>query len=124
MSDLNLEKEKSSQSNEIEENYEDDYNYDNYDENELNNNIISDEINTFLEENEIIKERENAINEAMEKLFLERDEAILALIYLEWNLDKLEFWYENPDENKIKAGIELSEKTKKKIKRKWSRIKW
>ena len=116
MSDLNLGKEKSSQSNEIEENYEDDYNYDNYDENELNNNIISDEINTFLEENEIIKERENAINEAMEKLFLERDEAILALIYLEWNLDKLEFWYENPDENKIKAGIELSEKTKKKLK--------
>ena len=111
MSDLNLEKEKSSQSYEYE-----DYDYDNYDENELNNQIITNETIIFLEEDEIIKEREKVIKEAIEKLFLEREDAILAMIYFQWNVDKLDNWYENVDENKIKAGIELSEKTKQKLK--------
>ena len=37
------------------------------------------------------------------------------MIYYEWNLDKLDSWYDDPEENKIKAGIELSEKLKKKF---------
>lgn len=47
------------------------------------------------------------------KNFLERDDAILAMIYLQWKVDKLDNWYDNVDENKIKAGIELSEKKRK-----------
>ena len=111
MSDLNLQKEKSSQEYEYE-----DYDYDNFDENDLNNQIITNEYN-FLEEDEIIKEREKVIKEAMEKLFLNKDDAILAMIYFQWNVDKLDNWYENVDENKIKAGIELSKKTLEKLKK-------
>ena len=113
MSDLNLEKEKSSQEYE----YEEDYDYQNYDDNDLNNKIITGEETNFLEEDEIYKEREKVIKEAMEKLYLERDDAILAMIYLEWNIDKFDGWYENPDENRIKAGIDLSEETKNKLKK-------
>ena len=92
--------------------YNDDYYM--YDENDLGNTIVSNDID-FLEESEIIKERENAIQEAIEKLFLERDNAILAMIYLEWQLNKLESWYDNLENNKYKSGIELSEETKKKL---------
>ena len=102
MSDLNIGKEKSSQSIGNED-YEADYDY-NYIEEDLNEKIITNEANDFLYEDEIIKEREKVINEAMEKLFLQRDEAILAMIYLGWNIDKLDAWYNNADENKIKVG--------------------
>ena len=96
--------------------YNDDYYM--YDENDLGNNIAPS-INDidFLEESEIIKEREKIIEEAIEKLFLERDDAILAMIYLEWQENKIESWYDNVDENKFKAGIELSPKTKDKLKK-------
>jgi ariadne-1 len=114
MSDLNIGKEKSAQSIGNED-YEEDYDY-NYIEEDLNEKIITNEANDFLYEDEIIKEREKVINEAMEKLFLQRDEAILAMIYLCWNIDKLDAWYNNADENKIKAGIELSKQTKQKLK--------
>ena len=115
MSDLNLENVKSTQSYGLEAN--EDYDYDYLDDNDLNNQIIIGEGNNFLEEYEIIKEREVVIAEAMEKLFLPREDAILAMMLLRWNIDKLDSWYENPDENKIKAGIELSEKTKQKLKK-------
>ena len=48
-----------------------------YDENDLGNNIepSTNEID-FLEESEIIKEREKIIEETIEKLFLGRDDAI------------------------------------------------
>ena len=112
MSDLNLDKGKSSQGYE----YEEDYDYENYDDNDLGNQILTGEESNFLEENEISKEREKVIKEAMEKLFLERDDAILAMIYLQWNTNNLDNWYENADENRINAGIDLSEKTKIKLK--------
>ena len=50
----------------------------------------------------------------MEKLFLERDDAILAMIFLEWKTNNLDSWYDSED-NKYKAGIELSEGTKAKL---------
>jgi hypothetical protein len=84
----------------------DDYDYD---EEDLNVQV-TDEENIFMEESDIISEREKIIKEAMEKLFLERNEAILVMIYYEWNLDKLDNWYEDVDQNRIKAGLELSEK--------------
>ena len=91
--------------------------YYSYGDNNIEENIVisSNEID-FLEESEIIKERENSIEEAMEKLFLERDDAILAMIYLAWQGNKIEGWYDDVDENKNKAGIELSPKTKAKLK--------
>ena len=85
-----------------------------YEEEDLGNKIVSNEID-FLDEHQIMKEREKVIEEAKEKLFLERDDAILAMIYLQWKVDKLDNWYDNVDENKIKAGIELSEKKKKEL---------
>ena len=98
---------------EYNEDYEDYEEYDN-NENEKNNKNINDELN-FIEECEIIKERENDISLAQEKLFLKREDAILALILYEWNMDILDNWYENIEENKIKAGIKLSEDIRKKL---------
>ena len=87
--------------------YNDDYYM--YDENDLGNNIAPS-INDidFLEESEIIKEREKIIEEAIEKLFLERDDAILAMIYLEWQENKIESWYDNVDENGNGTGNQVT----------------
>ena len=118
MSELNLKKDKSkgkSKSKSFSQSFQESYDYDNNESN-LNDQKIDENIN-FLEETEISKEREKIISEAKDKLFLERDEAILAMIYFEWNLDKLDNWYDDPDQNKINAGIELSEKLKKKLKK-------
>ena len=68
-------------------------------------------------ENAIKKEREKIISEACEKLFLERKDAILAMIYYEWNVDKLDNWYENIEQNRINIGIDLSEEMKEKFKK-------
>ena len=95
--------------NEETEEYE--YEYEEADLNN-NNNLTTDENITFIQEEDILKEREKMIEEAIEKLFLERDQAILAMIYYEWNLDNLDNWYEDVDINKAKAGIDLSQETK------------
>lgn len=92
------------------------YDYNEIDDDDLHNQIYTND-NNFLYEEEIIKEREKTIKEAMEKLFLNRNDAILAMIYFEWNIDKLDSWYENVDENKIKAGIQLSKEAKAKLKK-------
>ena len=91
--------------------YEEDYDYE-YDDNDLNNKITEETIN-FIPESEILQERELIIQEAMEKLFLEREQAILAMIYYEWKVDNLDNWYEDIDKSRIKAGIELSPESKK-----------
>ena len=113
MSDLNLSKNVSSS---INFNDYQDYDYE-FNEEELNNQIIDEHVD-FIEEKDILIEREKMILEATEKLFLERNQAILAMIYYEWNLDKLDNWYEDVDKNKENAGIELSEKVKKQLKQK------
>ena len=85
--------------------------------NETNNNDINNdnEDPKFLAECDIIKEREKVISQAQDKLFLERKDSILALIYYEWNIDKLDNWYENIEGNKINSGIILSEEINKKL---------
>ena len=88
---------------------------------EIMDEKISSEDNgvEFFEENEsiIIKERKIIINEAIEQLGLSEDDAILAMIYLEWKRDVINDWYNNADENRIKSGLELSEETKEKLKK-------
>ena len=71
-------------------------------ENDTENNIIIrvNYFDKFIEENQIIAEREAIIKEAKEKLFLKREDAILVMIYYKWDLDKLDTWYDNPEENK------------------------
>lgn len=69
----------------------------------------------FLKENQIKEERERIISEAMEKLFLGRDDAILAMIYYDWDTDKLDTWYDNKEQNKINSGIVVSEELKAKF---------
>ena len=98
----------------IEELSNDDFNYDyngdeDYEENENKINIYTEfEESRFLEEKEIIKEREKMISEVKEKLYLERDDAILVMIYYQWNIDKSDNWYEDVEQNRINAGIDLS----------------
>ena len=124
---LNLKKTKSRKSKssysqnpgDLQDNDNDDYNeYDyEFDENDLKGQVSFEHIK-FLEEKDISEERDKIISQAEEKLFLERPQAILVMIYYEWNLDKLDSWYDkDPEENKIKVGIELSEKLKNKFKK-------
>jgi hypothetical protein len=82
MSELNLHKNASGSSGVLQSyNEYQDYEYDyEYDEEDLNNKI-SDENVVFIEEADILNEREKMILEATEKLFLERNQAILAMIY-------------------------------------------
>ena len=80
-------------------------------------NQITDENITFIQEEDVLKEREKMIQEAIEKLCLKRPEAILAMINFEWNIDCLDSWYDDDvDKNRAKAGIELSPKTKELLK--------
>ena len=98
------------------ENYlsdDNDMNIDNDENNEYNDEDYKDP--QFLIESDIIKEREKAISQAQEKLFLERNDTILALIYYKWNIDNLDNWYDNIEQNKINSGIELSEDINKKL---------
>ena len=110
MSDLNMQK--SSSFND----YIEDIDYDIGDE-DLGNQITDENI-TFIQEEDVLKEREKMIQEAIEKLCLERPEAILAMIYFEWNIDNIDNWYDDVDNNRIKAGIELSPKVKESLKKK------
>ena len=114
MSDLNLNKNISSTGSQNYNDYQDyDYDYD-FNEDDMNGQIIDENI-VFIEEKDILIEREKMILETTEKLLLERNQAILAMIYYEWNLDKLDNWYEDIDQNKVNAGIELSEKMRKQL---------
>ena len=110
MSDLNMQK--SSSFND----YIEDIDYEIGDE-DLGNQITDENI-TFIQEEDVLKEREKMIQEAIEKLCLERPEAILAMIYFEWNIDNIDNWYDDVDNNRIKAGIELSPKVKESLKKK------
>ena len=118
MSELSLRK-KSSKVKSSSDNFNDyqdyDYEYDDYEE-ELNHPITDENIN-FISESDIISEREKMILEATEKLFLERNQAILAMIYYKWNIDNLDNWYEDVEQNKINAGIELSPQKKEEFKK-------
>ena len=119
MSELNLKK-KSSKVKSSSDNFNDyqDYDYD-YDELEEEiNHPITDEAINFISESDILSEREKMILEATEKLFLERNQAILAMIYYKWNIDNLDNWYEDVDQNKVNAGIELSPKKIEEFKQK------
>ena len=94
--------------------YQEDYDYE-FNEGDLNNQITDENI-SFVPEEDILKKREKMIEEASEKLGLERPQAILAMIYFEWNIDKLDDWYDDVDKHMVKAGIELSPKTKELLK--------
>ena len=94
--------------------YNNDYNEDDNDD-EYQNDLTKLEDFSFLEESEIIKEREKLIAEAKEKFFLERDDAILVMIYYQWDIDKSDNWYENVEQNRINVGIELSKEMKEKF---------
>lgn len=99
----------------------DDYNidYNNEEEDEENENYINEyNESKFIYESDIKKERENKIKKAMNIFYLKREDAILVMIYLQWNLDKSEIWYDNLEQNKIEVGIELSEETKENFKKK------
>ena len=86
-----------------------------FEENDNHINVFKGSI--FIHESEINVERENKIKEAMENFNLKREDSILVMIYLQWNLDKSEIWYDNVEENRIKAGIDLSKEVKEQLKK-------
>jgi len=96
---------------------ENDYNYEFEENNQQEKKLIQNEI-IFLDESEINKERNKIIDEAKEYLFLNDDEAKLAMIYYNWNIDKLENWFQNVDENRIKAGIDICKESDTELKKK------
>jgi ariadne-1 len=97
--------------------YNDNYYYDNDYTNEYEE---SDALNTpdlslqktnsymILKEDQLLKEREKIIKEAMEFISLDRDEAILVLIFFNWSMDNIhDKWFDDVEKNSIKCGIKL-----------------
>lgn len=75
----------------------------------------------IIKEDEAIQEREDIISQASNRLDMDRDKLLLALIYFRWDLDILaERWYDKPDFYSYDSGItqspssikELAEKKK------------
>jgi hypothetical protein len=67
----------------------------------------------MLKSSDIEKLRKMIIEEAVEYTSLSREEATVVLIQYNWNIEKLRYlWYENLEENKIKCGIELTNKAR------------
>ena len=103
-----------------EENVEFICDYHDYCEYDLQENINNDQNylhrdNSYmmLKSSDIEKLRTMIIEEAVEYTSLSREEATVVLIQYNWNIEKLRYlWYENLEENKIKCGIELTNKAR------------
>lgn len=98
---------------------EDDYVEEDYNPEEENPEYNQIEENTgeyeLLKADGFAKKRDEQIEEFMEYSSLPRDEAEIVLISYQWNFEKLtSVWYENVESNKIKCGIEMSQKAKEK----------
>ena len=100
-------------------NYEDDYN-----EQELNNDVDNEKKDEkqliadyeIIKNSEIIKKRDKIIEQFIECSCLNYDEAELVLIYFNWNYDKLiDEWYDNTEKIKIDSHIEQFSESLKKI---------
>lgn len=98
---------------EIDYNYTQDFNYDDYDKSlELHKN------NSYLilKEDQLLSERDKIINEAIEFLSLERNQAILVLINYSWSIDNIrDNWYEDVEKNMIRCGLSVTEKEKEQL---------
>ena len=73
---------------------------------------------TIITKDKLKKEREKIIIRAINNSYMNRDDAILVMMYLKWKSIDGDNWYNNPDsleEKKIEAGIELSKTTKEKL---------
>ena len=67
-----------------------------------------------LEESQLDHAQRELINEVIELNFLSYDQAIIVLIYFEWNLAKVnDLWYENVELNRQKCGLDMSPATLK-----------
>ena len=77
-----------------------------YDNEDGDNNMVIEDSNDnkhIINEDDIIKLREELIDKAMEALFLKREDAIIAMLFLKWNSDKFDEWYEDTEQSKVKA---------------------
>lgn len=98
----------------LEEDYDIDIDYNNeeYYGNSYNDNDLNlEKMNSYmiLKEDQLIKERDSLIKQAMEFLDLSREDTILVLISFSWSFNKLQDeWYENPEGNKVRCGIEVN----------------
>ena len=72
----------------------------------------------LIEENQLEEERNKFIDLAKIKLSLNHNEVILAMRFLNWNRNEYDEWYDNLEENKVRAGIKLSNETREDLEKK------
>jgi ariadne-1 len=104
------------ETDEYEPNYDNCYtDYNEYD--DQNNDYCNDHTLIFekklsykiIKEDEAIQEREALLKQASDRLDMDRDSLILALVYFKWDLDILaERWYDKPEFYSYEAGITQS----------------
>lgn len=99
----------------------DDYNYElEFCKEDSNTNTLPQLINKqsykIIKEDEAIIERESIINQASNRLDMNRDSLILALIYFKWDIDILaERWYDKPIYYSTNSGVEQSPESIKEL---------
>ena len=70
---------------------------------------------TILKVDDLDKSRNKIIQDIMEFTSLNREDAIIVLIYFKWNTEKIRYsWYDDP-ELPIKCGLDLSAQAKEKL---------
>jgi ariadne-1 len=68
----------------------------------------------IIKDEEVEKLRNNLVLQVEEYTSLDRSQAILALLYFQWNLDKLkDCWFEDTEKNLELSGITQSQESKK-----------
>lgn len=92
------------------------YDYEPYEDQIYSNSLQKKNSFNVYKEDDTNKLREETIAYALNKVQLERDNLILALIYYKWDADNLgDGFYDDPDKNSHNAGIELSPKAIKEL---------
>lgn len=77
----------------------------------------------FVRLDEMEKLRNKIIDECMEFTYTNRSEAILIMIYFQWNLNGFkDVWYNNPDNYRILCGIDQSKESKIEVNKKFGNI--
>jgi replicative DNA helicase len=70
--------------------------YSDYENTDLNLNI--NESYLMIKEDELLKERNKIINEAVDYLYQDKNDATIVLINYNWNIEKLkDQWYDSAD---------------------------
>lgn len=88
-----------------------------YDMSEVNVNKLERELSySILRPSDIDKLRTRIVEDFMEFTSLPKEEATIALIFFQWNIDKIKgAWYDNLEENRKKCGLEADDEARKEL---------